>query len=135
MGLLATRSLSDLGEESGIRRLAAGAAVTGLDEAPGSDNPCDGYDNDLDGDVDEGCYCEAGDVQPCYAGDPALAGKGLCHFGEQSCVAVGGDFALGEWSACVGSGEPMNEICDNDVDEDCDGVVAECGPTRDPANP
>lgn len=89
-------------------------------------DPCDGLDNNVDGTVDEGCYCEQADVQACYPGDPAEVGVGVCKTGLQACVDPRGDFRLGTWSQCVGAVVPSPEVCGNTIDEDCDGYAAPC---------
>ncbi len=111
------------------------APIDGLDEPPPASDPCDGFDNDVDGDVDEGCYCEAGQEQACWPGDPRLVGIGSCRAGRQICESAGGDFHIGHWGPCLDHGAPSAELCGNDLDEDCDGVVAECGTPSDPADP
>ena len=52
---------------------------------------------DDDGATDEGCSCSPGTTQPCFVGDPALAGHGPCAAGTQSC---NGDGEFGEWGDC-----------------------------------
>jgi hypothetical protein len=63
-----------------------------------------------------GCPC-TGKSKPCYGGDPATAGVGICKAGQQACV----DGFLGE---CVGEISPGIETCNN-LDDDCDGQVDE----------
>ena len=73
-------------------------------------------DEDCDGDTDEVCNCNDGDVFPCYDG-PAetLMAGGACMSGTQTCSGT----TLG---ACVGQRMPMDESCANEaVDDDCDG--------------
>ncbi len=90
-------------------------------------DPCDGRDNDVDGTVDGGCYCIAGEVQSCFPGDHIFAGVGSCEqLGTQTCLAQRGDFPLGRWSECLGATTPTIEICGNAQDEDCDGFTAPC---------
>lgn len=64
--------------------------------------------------------CEMGKFYPCYSGDPALAGKGICRTGSRECL---GD---GKWGACNGAVGPGRETdeCDG-KDNDCDGEVDE----------
>ena len=84
---------------------------------PGTPNPsgetCDGTDDNCDGQVDEGCSCVSGAVQPCYTGDPATRNVGQCQDGTQTCSV------LGVWGACIGDVTPTAEIC-NGLDDDCD---------------
>ncbi|MSP26190.1 MAG: hypothetical protein EXR75_13735 [Myxococcales bacterium] len=91
---------------------------------PGAPNPegesCDGFDDDCDGEVDEGCSCINGEVQSCYTGAPATQSVGACKDGSQSCV-------LGQWNACSGDVTPSAEGC-NGVDDDCDGNTDEGDP-------
>ena len=86
----------------------------------------DGIDNNGDGSVDEGCACAlpagAPDSasgrtgQPCYAGPIATLGVGACRGGTRDCTA-------GSWGACADQVVPVQEICGNAIDDDCDGVV------------
>lgn len=91
------------------------------------DDPCDGLDNNVDGTVDEGCYCLAGETQSCFPGAPEFADIGACaQRGVQTCVRPRGDFGHGSWSACLGAVTPTPEVCGNLHDEDCDGFAAPC---------
>ncbi|MGM0577277.1 MAG: MopE-related protein, partial [Myxococcota bacterium] len=96
--------------ESGETSCVAGEVVDSC--APGaaaaSDATCDGVDDDCDGATDE-------DYQPestsCGVGACASTGTTSCEGGEvvDSCAA----------------GTPVEEICLNDLDDDCDGQVDE----------
>jgi hypothetical protein len=115
--------------EGGFRRSRVdggdpGAPPPAADGGPGSSGheACNGLDDDRDGEVDEGCTCEIGSVQPCWGGDPALAGVGACTRGTQTCVEGGVEFA--RWGECVGAGTPSTERC-NERDDDCDGATDE----------
>ena len=93
------------------------AAETSASEA------CDGYDNNLDGQVDEGCSCSTGSIQQCYPGLPGKVGVGLCAMGSQTCQ---GTSEFGTWDPCAGAVTPGAEVCGNGIDEDCDGTAQPC---------
>jgi hypothetical protein len=85
----------------------------------------DGIDNDCDGEIDENCgqtfACGDGKTQSCSTGL-----LGVCSEGTQTC-------SDGIWGACVQNTQPSEEICDNGLDDDCDGetdegcVIESCG--------
>lgn len=87
---------------------------------------CDGFDDDGDGQVDEGCPCTPGATQSCSPFAKAQQGLGICSPGTQSCQGSG---ELGQWGACEGAVGPVDEICDDGVDDDCDGLDATCAGT------
>jgi len=78
--------------------------------------------------------CENGETQSCFGGDAALADVGACALGTQTCDwHAEGEILMGGWGDCVGWVAPVAEICDNLVDDDCDGDVDEgCAPLDDP---
>ena len=80
----------------------------------------DQADNDCDGNVDEGCECTPGEEWTCYSAPLETDGIGACQRGVKTC---GGD-GMG-WGPCVGEITPVDEVCDDLVDNDCDGEVDE----------
>lgn len=95
---------------------------------------CDGYDDDGDGAVDEGCGCLPGMSQPCYSGAPGEEGVGTCLAGTQGCEGAG---EFGSWGECVGAVLPSEDLCGDRLDSDCNGVaddsplcICEAGETR-----
>lgn len=112
------------GAHGGAGGSASGPAQEPIKDTSGpADAECgEGHD-------DAGCPCEAGAVRSCFAGAPELAGVGLCALGEQRCeLTVGGEFQRGTWGPCEGEGSPSEEICGDELDNDCDGEQDEtCG--------
>ena len=90
---------------------------------------CDteGQDEDCDGEVNEGCACEEGEIRVCGTN------QAPCKQGIKTCSD--GVWPEGQES-CVGAVQPRAEVCDAArVDEDCDGVpndgcVCDEGETR-----
>ncbi len=57
--------------------------------------------------------CADGEKKPCGSN------IGICKTGERTCVA-------GAWGDCVGGKGPEKEICNNGLDDDCNGQVDDC---------
>lgn len=125
----------------------AGADDPG-DGEPGSPEPqatveeCNGYDDDLDGIVDDGCGCDEGQTQACWAGVPGQEELGTCAPGIQECDTSVPEFP--EWGPCRGTVPPGSDLCDDGIDQDCDGQDRSCDapddgapvdPADDPAGP
>jgi hypothetical protein len=70
------------------------------------DELCNGLDDNCDGNLDEGF----GVSEPCVIGVGACASEGITF-----CDEVGGTFC----DAVIG--EPSPEVCDNGIDDDCNG--------------
>jgi hypothetical protein len=73
---------------------------------------CNDFDDDCDGEADEGI------MEACYDGDPATEGVGPCQGGLRTCK-------FGALLACTGQVLPAAEIAANGLDDDCDGAVDE----------
>ena len=72
------------------------------------DNDCDGLTDSADDDCWE---CTPLDTQPC---DTGLLG--ICSAGTETCTE-------GFWAACVQDEAAVAEVCDDTLDNDCDGIT------------
>ena len=94
-----------------------------IDEVLPQDEICDdGLDNNCNGVVDENCnndYCTSFDKKDCYSGDSLTLNKGICKKGYNVCTD-------NHWnSVCIGEVLPQDEICDDGIDNNCNGKVDE----------
>ena len=60
-----------------------------------------------------------GEVADCYSGVTGTKGVGPCKGGTRTCDASG------MWSACNGEVVPLQEMCSDSVDNNCNGAVDE----------
>jgi hypothetical protein len=85
------------------------------DKGPVEEICFDNKDNDCDGTVDEECVCLDGETRSCGPG----TNKGICSDGAETCLD-------NEWGECVGATWRLpGDVCDNGLDDDCDGEVDE----------
>ena len=94
--------------ESGTIFCIAGALVCTPDSSP-SVEVCDGLDNDCDGQTDEG--------------NPG--GGGVCNTGQPGICETGTIFCTTGALVCTPDSSPEEEICDDSLDNDCDGMIDE----------
>jgi len=96
--------------------------------ANSKDDNCDGLTDCKDPTCanDAACagYCIISERQSCYTGPANTINKGACAAGLQTCDVNNA------WGACVGQTLPTTELCENNIDDDCDGLTdlqdAEC---------
>ena len=58
--------------------------------------------------------CQDNETRQCGQTD-----VGECEYGTQTC-------SNNQWSSCIGNINPIQEICDDNLDNDCDGEIDEC---------
>jgi hypothetical protein len=89
-----------------------------------SNEVCDGFDNNCDGQVDENLI----ETQDCGIN------VGECKYGSQTSICEFGEW--GVWSSCSGSVDPVREICGDGKDNNCNGQIDEnCGITGQVTSP
>ena len=82
---------------------------------PGVESCDNGQDEDCDGQVDEDCFCVAETVRDCTGNT-----QGICRPGSQTCINGT------QWGTCFNQTFPLaNDLCNNSLDDDCDGQVDE----------
>jgi hypothetical protein len=78
-----------------------------------------GYDDNCNGQVDEGCPCTAGQTHWCFKGDPSFRTTGACKDGVERCSE------LGEFGACQGGKHATaEENCQVAVEDGCKDINA-----------
>ena len=114
--------------QSGSGDGGAGELPPTMPPGPSTEICGNGLDDDGNGETDEGCTnCDIGTTRDCYPGDPAEVGRGECRSGSQSCEVFG---EFGAWNAeCAGAVTPVDEICGDMLDNNCNGETDEGCPT------
>jgi len=91
-------------------------------------NPCIGGSCNEEGDICEPTECTLGQLRFC-----GVSSLGVCELGRQTCDAEN------VWRECVGNVDPTPEICDDGLDNDCDGRIdsadLSCSVTAEPLPP
>lgn len=71
------------------------------------------------------CECQPGEMKPCYTGPMGSDGVGTCAAGLQTCTP-NGTFN----DVCEGESIPVDEVCADGLDTDCDGADLKCEATH-----
>lgn len=83
---------------------------------PGATESCNGIDDDCDGLIDN-----VQGTSQSITGQCGSSNVGECSYGTKTCAG-------GDWGSCVGNVEPVNEVCHDGKDNNCNGAVDEyCG--------
>ncbi|HOW51830.1 MAG TPA: IgGFc-binding protein [bacterium] len=90
-------------------------------DLPGSDDIASDSSSDetQQPDNDEvGTPCDTvGQARSCYSGPAGTAGYGICKAGTQTCTQQN------TWGPCEGETTPTIDNCDDDLDNDCNGIA------------
>jgi hypothetical protein len=128
LGLPVAACTSDPGSDDDTDASTAVTLSSGNDTSTSGDPPqgcksdaeCEGNPAGPVCDEADGlCYpeCEPGDADDCYDGLPATLGVGPCSEGVRTCSSDG------TWGLCSDQVLPSDELCGNDIDENCDGSL------------
>ena len=98
--------------------VCAAGGLTCVQGASPGDELCDGFDNNCDGQIDEG---DPGAGGECPTGLP-----GRCAAGTRSCL-IGSEGCVGDESATVETCDATDENCDGRVDEGLRNACGLCG--------
>ncbi|AKI98734.1 hypothetical protein ATI61_106128 [Archangium gephyra] len=79
------------------------------------------FDDDCNGQVNEGCSCSSQHGQPCYGGPEGTRGVGICRGGTVECDPFGR-------IVCQGQQLPQPESCSTLADDNCNGINEVCEP-------
>jgi streptogramin lyase len=71
-------------------------------------------------DLREGCACDAPAPVSCYEGAESVEDVGVCAPGLRYCLDA-------MWGPCEGQVYPRDEVCGDELDNDCDGQADEAG--------
>jgi hypothetical protein len=89
---------------------------------------CDDGFNDCNGTKTDGCEtqgdcaCTPGAVQDCWEGVPGVENNAPCQAGTQTCLNSGT-----AWGPCYDQVFPIDEICADGIDNDCNGTPDDIG--------
>ncbi len=86
----------------------------GSTEPEEEENCDDDLDNDCNGSVNDGCACAGDGTRSCGSD------LGECTEGVQTCGEIDGEWL---WSGCQGGNPPVDEVCGDDLDNDCEGAI------------
>lgn len=107
----------DRGGDAGDTDAGDAADADGDDDA-GDALPGDGGD-EVPGDGDgTPTVCTPGATLDCYDGPSVTLGVGACVGGTKTCSVAGDGYG-----ACSGQVVPVDEICSNGIDDDCNGIT------------
>lgn len=107
----------------GVIAVMSGRPVC-VSNPPGRPSPerCNYIDDDCDGARDEGCLCSVDAQYACYTGRQGTLNVGICRAGFRLCSHDGMSFGRCEDEILP---DTNGEICNNALDDDCDGVTDE----------
>ena len=115
-GALVSVSIGAMACTSILGQFETGGGASGENSGGG-----DGSGGDGGGIFTPSAECDLpGATEACFDGNISQINVGTCVPGQRKCLSSG---EFGNWGPCIGAVNPSAEVCGDELDTNCDGVV------------